>query len=305
MFTDDKITEIFVMCDEFSQKFDEFFKKTSLKAPKSGKRKYYRAPRMCDSEVMTILILFHKSGYRCLKHYYLNHICTDDEMRKRFPKTVSYNRFVELQKVAVLKLIAFVKLVLMGKCTGISIIDSTPLRVCRNQRILQHRVFKGIAQRGKCSMGWFFGFKLHVVCNEMGEIINFMFTPGNVDDREPLHMEQFTKDIFGKLVGDRGYIGKELFCKLFVNGIQLITKLKNKMKNCLMSVSDKVLVRKRSIIETINDELKNIAQVEHSRHRSFHNFVNNLMAGIAAYCFFPKKPMLDLERVEDKQLTIF
>ncbi|MCQ2289339.1 MAG: transposase, partial [Muribaculaceae bacterium] len=107
------------------------------------------------------------------------------------------------------------------------------------------------------------------------------------------------------LVGDRGYIGKELFCKLFVNGIQLITKLKNKMKNCLMSVSDKVLVRKRSIIETINDELKNIAQVEHSRHRSFHNFVNNLMAGIAAYCFFPKKPMLDLERVEDKQLTIF
>ena len=132
MFTDDKITEIFVMCDEFSQKFDEFFKKTSLEAPKSGKRKYYRAPRMCDSEVMTILILFHKSGYRCLKHYYLNHICTDAEMRKRFPKTVSYNRFVELQKVAVLKLIAFVKLVLMGKCTGISIIDSTPLRVCRN-----------------------------------------------------------------------------------------------------------------------------------------------------------------------------
>ena len=136
MFTDDKITEIFVMCDEFSQKFDEFFKKTSLEAPDPGKRKYYRAPKMCDSEVMTILILFHKSGYRCLKHYYLNHICTDAEMRKRFPKTVSYNRFVELQKVAVLKLIAFVKLVLMGKCTGISIIDSTPLRVCRNQRIL-------------------------------------------------------------------------------------------------------------------------------------------------------------------------
>ena len=78
------------------------------------------------------------------------------------------------------------------------------------------------------------------------------------------------------------------------------------MKNSLMSVSDKVLLRKRSIIiETINDELKDMAQVEHSRHRSFHNFVNNLMSGLAAYCFFPNKPMLRLEREIDNQLTIF
>ena len=77
------------------------------------------------------------------------------------------------------------------------------------------------------------------------------------------------------------------------------------MKNSLMSVSDKVILRKRSIIETINDELKNMAQVEHSRHRSFHNFGNNLISGLAAYCFVPKKPMLRLEREIDNQLTIF
>ena len=107
----------------------------------------------------------------------------------------------------------------------------------------------------------------------------------------------------GRAVGVRSR--KDLFCKLFINGIQLITKLKNKMKNALMSISDKVLLRKRAIIESVNDELKNMAQIEHSRHRSFHNFINNLMAGIAAYCFFPKKPMLQLDREIDNQLTIF
>ena len=226
-------------------------------------------------------------------------------MRHLFPEVVSYNRFVELQKVAVVKLVVFVKTVLMGKCTGISFIDSTPLRVCRRQRILQHKTFKGLAQLGKCSMGWFYGFKLHLICNEKGETINFTFTPGNVDDREPLKCDSFIEEIYGKLVGDRGYISKELFCRLFINGIQLITKLKNKMKISLMSVSDKVLLRKRSIIESINDELKNMAQIEHSRHRSFHNFVNNFIAGLAAYSFFPKKPMLNLERSIDKQLALW
>ena len=303
MFPEDKIIEIFSMCDDFSKNFDGIVQKNSITAGDSDKkRKYHRDGKMSDSEVMTILILFHNSGYRCLKHFYLDHVCK--HMRYLFPKTVSYNRFVELEKRAVLKLAVLVKTILMGKCTGISFIDSTPLRVCKNQRILQHKTFKGIAERGKCSVGWFYGFKLHIICNEMGEIVNFMFTPGNVDDREPLKVERFTEELYGKLVGDRGYISKDIFCKLFINGIQLITKLKNKMKNSLMSVADKVLLRKRAIIESVNDELKNMAQIEHSRHRSFHNFVNNLVAGIAAYCFFPKKPMLRLDREVDKQLTI-
>ena len=190
------------------------------------------------------------------------------------------------------------------KCTGIGFVASTPLRVCRNQRILMHKVFKGIATRGKCSMGWFFGFKLHLICNEKGELLNFMFTPGNVDDRAPLNDKSFIEQIVGKLVGDKGYISQKLFEKLFIDGIQLVTKLKSNMKGALMGISDRVLLRKRATIETINDELKNIAQIEHSRHRAFHNFVVNLLSGIAAYCFFPKKPTINLEKVVDRQLTL-
>ncbi|MDY5184205.1 MAG: IS982 family transposase [Prevotella sp.] len=160
----------------------------------------------------------------------------------------------------------------------------------------------------KRSMGWFFGFKLHLICNEKGELLNFMITPGDVDDRKPLEYKAFVEFIYGKLVGDKGYIGKRLFERLFVDGIQLITKLKSNMKGALMSVSDKLLLRKRAIIETVYDELKNIAQVEHSRHRSFDNFVVNLLGGIAAYCYFPKKPSIRVQTVDisnDRQLTLF
>ena len=163
------------------------------------------------------------------------------------------------------------------------------------------------AQRGKCSMGWFFGFKLHLICNEKGELINFMIMSGDVDDRKPLEYKAFVDLIYGKLVGDKGYISKNLFEKLFVDGIQLITKLKNNMKGAMMSVSDKVLLRKRAIIETMNNELKNIAQVEHSRHRCFDNFMVNLLGALSAYCFFPKKPTIRVEPMDfmkDRQLTL-
>ena len=132
-----------------------------------------------------------------------------------------------------------------------------------------------------------------------------MITPGNVDDRKPLEYKAFIEFIYGKLFGDKGYIGKNLFKRLFVDGIQLITKLKSNMKGALMSVSDKLLLRKRVIIETVNDELKNIAQVEHSRHRCFDNFIFNLLEAIAAYCLFPKKPCINLNRALDTQLTLF
>lgn len=205
------------------------------------------------------MIMFHSSNNKCLKHFYIDCICK--RYRHLSQKTVSYTRFVESQKIAAIPLAIFIKKVLLGKCTGISFVDSTPLRVCRNQRIHVHKVFKGIAERGKCSMGWFFGFKLHLICNEKGELLNFMFTPGDVDNRKPLEYENFVKDIYGRLVGDKGYISKKLFVRLFVDGIQLITKLKSNMKGAMMSVSDKLLLRKRAIIETVNDELKNIGGV--------------------------------------------
>lgn len=292
----DKITEIFFMADNFCQLYDRFIKINGLARKRDkSKRKYHRDSTLSDAEVITIMILFHLCGYKCLKHFYIDEVC--ENMTDLFPNTVSYNRFVELEQKVAIPFILFVKRCCMGGCTGISFVDSTALRVCRNQRIHLHKVFKGLAQRGQCSMGWFYGFKLHLICNEKGDLLNFMLTPGNVDDREPLRNKSFIEQIFGKLVGDKGYICKDLFSKLFVDGIQLVTKLKSNMKGQIMTISDRVLLRKRALIETINDELKNMAQIEHSRHRSVTGFTVNLMAGLAAYSFFPKKPMIDIDRV--------
>ena len=203
MFTEDKVTEIFCMADDFCRFFDAMMEKYTLRDPK--KRKYHRDGTLSKAEVMVIIILFHNSGYRCLKHFYLEYV--SKHLRHLFPEVVSYNRFVELEKEVAIPLALFIKKVLLGKCTGISFVDSTPLRVCKNQRIHIHKTFKGIAQRGKCSMGWFFGFKLHLICNEKGELLSFMITPGDIDDRKPLEHKTFMEFLYGKLVGDKGYIG--------------------------------------------------------------------------------------------------
>ena len=182
MLTEDKVTELFCIADDFCKFFDAMMEKYTLKSDR--KRHYHRDSTMSKAEIMLIMILFHDSGYRCLKHFYLEKVCR--HLRHLFPRVVSYNRFVELEKEVAVPLTLFIKKALLGKCTGISFVDSTPLRVCRNQRIHIHKTFKGIAKRGKCSMGWFFGFKLHLICNEKGELLNFMITPGDVDDRKTL-----------------------------------------------------------------------------------------------------------------------
>ena len=220
------------------------------------------------SEVMTLIILYHHSGgYRNFKSFYTLYACK--LLKKDFPNLVSYTRFVELMPLALLPLCAFLN-TCQGECTGIAFVDSTKIVICHNKRINSNKVFKDLAQRGKSSMGYFFGFKLHLIINEQGEILACQITPGNVDDREPVpHM---TKEIFGKLLGDKGYISKKLFEELFQRGLQLITPIKKNMKNKLMPMMDKILLRKRSIIETINDQLKNICNIDHTRHRKYYKF---------------------------------
>lgn len=289
MFIDSKLVDIFYFTDEFCKEFNKTWEGVQLKADNSKKSRN-KPCKLSDSEVITILIAFHLGGYRNLKHFYTQYVQV--HLTRDFPETVSYNRFVELQQKALFPMVIFLKVMRLGSCTGISFVDSTSLKVCNNKRIFNHKVFDGIAQRGKSTMGYFFGFKLHFVVNDKGEILNFVITPGNVDDREPLKNRNFLNKIFGKLFADKGYIGKQLFEQLFIDGIHLITGLKRNMKNCLMSISDKILLRKRAIIETINDELKNICQVEHSRHRSFGNFLTNLISGMMAYSFLPKKPAI-------------
>jgi hypothetical protein len=293
----DKITEIFVLVDEFCNEFEKTISQHSLgNAPK-------KKPKMCHSEVITIMILFHFGVFKNLKHFYLFYV--KEHLNQEFPKTVSYNRFVELLQQTALPMTLFLKTCCLGDCTGISYIDSTPIRVCKNKRIPRHKVFDGLAQRGKSTMGYFYGFKLHFIINDKGEILNFVITPGNTDDREPLRNNRFIEKIKGKLYADKGYVSKKLTEVLFVDGLHLVTYIRNNMRNVIMEMKDKLLLRKRSVIETINDELKNICSIEHSRHRSFENFITNMISGLIAYSFFPKKPAIKYDEVITDQLALF
>lgn len=293
----DKITEIYSLVDEFCKNFEEQTSSFLLG------HKSKRPPRMSTAEVITITLLFHLSGFRTFKYFYLFYV--QKHMQSDFPKTVSYNRFVELMQSSLMTMTIFAKTCCLGKCTGISFVDSTPIRVCKNKRITRNKVFANLATTGKSTMGWFHGFKLHIVINDKGEILSFCITQANVDDREPLKNEGFLKAVFGKLYADKGYISQKLTDFLFVDGIHLITSIRNNMKNSLMSMTDKILLRKRSVIETVNDELKNICQVEHSRHRSFCNFITNLIAGIIAYSLLPKKPAIKYQTIKSQQLSMF
>lgn len=292
------VIEIFCFLDEFCKYFEPELQKRTISV--SGKHHRNRPGRMSDSEIMTILVLFHTSHFRDLKTFYLGYIC--QHMRKEFPQVISYNRFVERQAKVGLHLLLFFHTCALGKCTGISIIDSTPLVACHIKRMHMHKTMAGWAQKGKCTMGWFYGFKLHLVINDKGEIIQWQLTPGNCDDREPLKNRKFTERLFGKLFADRGYISQDLFESLFVDDIHLVTKIRKNMKNSLMNLYDKIMLRKRAVIETVNDELKNVCHIEHTRHRSIDNFASNLFAGLIAYNLLPKKPEMNIEIIDKSRL---
>jgi len=289
------LVEIFYIIDEFCKEIEKAMEGHILSSDTSKKRRK-RAFTMSDSEIITIMILFHQSHFRDIKFFYIHYIKV--HCKKDFPHTVSYNRFVELQQKALLPMTVFLQLCCLGKCTGKSFIDSTPIRVCHIKREKSHKVFNGPATKGKSTIGRFFGFKLHLVINDKGEIIKFLITQAHVDDRNPLKDQRFHEKLFGKLFGDKGYISQDLFEQLFVDNIHLITKIKKNMKNALMHLYDKIALRKRTIIETVNDLLKNGCQIEHTRHRCFTNCVGNLVAGLIAYNLAPKKPALNIEIVD-------
>lgn len=243
--------------------------------------------RLALSEVMSILILFHHfNGFRHFKAFYA-YVCM--HMKNAFPDLVSYSRFVELTKDTCLPLFFYLQ-TRFGTMTGISFVDSTKIVVCHNKRIYSNKVFNELARRGKSTMGWFYGFKLHLITNEQGELLAFDLTPGNVDDRAPIpHM---TDGLSGSLFGDKGYISKALTKKLNEKGLKLVTPIRKNMKNKLLLIEDKILLRKRSIIETINDLLKNSCYIDHTRHRSPMNFLVNLIAGLIGYTYRDKMPAI-------------
>ena len=276
------LTELFCEVDDFCTVFEPIWHRQLLTA---GFRQRHRSGRLALSEVMTLMIHFHQSAYRDFKHYYEHHVKV--RLRAAFPKLVSYTRFVEL----------IPQCAYLTSCydspTGLAFVDATPLAVCHNRRISRHRVFKGLAERGKTSMGWFFGFKLHIVVNDRGGLLAFKLTAGNVDDRAPLI--GLCQGLWGKLFADKGYISQAKTTQLAKQGLELITQVRRNMKPVERDEFDQVLLRRRSLVETIFDQLKNISQVEHSRHRSPINFMINVVAGLIAYTWQPKKPSLNIE----------
>lgn len=304
MLNKDKVTEIFCAIDEFCKQFEaENAKKSMIGTETPPRRK--RSPCMSDSEIMTILVLFHFGSFRNFKHYYLTLIKVT--LKKDFPTAVSYNRFVELESRVFFQMMFFLYLRAFGKCTGVTFIDSTMIPICHNLRRYANKVFKGIATDGKGTMGWCHGFKLHLICNDRGEIISFVLTGANVSDKDLNVIKLLAKHMYGKLYADKGYISKKIFDFLFEDGIHLVTGIRVNMKNKLMPFYDKMMLRKRYIIETINDLLKNTAQIVHSRHRSIENFIMNLISALGAYCFFDNKPKaLDGYQVlKTDQLALF
>lgn len=294
-----ELVTLFYLIDEFCKDYEPAWQQSLLD---SGLKQRRTISRLCLSEILTIAVYFHLSGYRMFKWYYEREIQGSGFAASCFPDAVSYTRFLELMRD---------NLVPLGHCllwlcslstrTGIQFIDSTSLVVCSNLRIGQHKVFKGIAARGRTSEGWFFGFKLHLIVNDRGELLAVRMTPGNISDAHKGVVTGLAKGLQGRLFADKGYISQELFEALWRQGLRLVTNVRKNMKNRLLPFADKLLLRKRFIIETVNDHLKNNEQIEHSRHRSPTNFCANVLAGLIAYQLQPKKPSLRLGK--DLRLT--
>lgn len=295
------LVSIFCDVDDFCKEFEPEWRKILIenqdKSLIGHKKRRNRKTELSLSEAITIVTMFHKTRHRTFKDYYYRYVLV--YLKPYFPKLLSYSRFINLMKTCLFPLFVFSQGCL-GECSGISFVDSTILTVCHARRINSHRVFKKLAKRGKTSTGWFYGFKLHLIINDSGEILAYMLTPGNIDDRVPV--PELSKDIFGKLFGDKGYISQELFQKLFDKGVQIVTRLKKNMKNKIMNLADKILLRSRGIIESVNNKLKFDCQIEHHRHRSPWNFLVNLVSGIVAYAYDPRKPTVKITRKEKQAL---
>ena len=290
------LLELFCAVDTFCVSFLPRWEQMQLA---TGQKRRRRTSALYPSEIMTILIHFHQTRHRDFKTYYTQYV--HQYLHSEFPHLVTYQRFVELMPTVLVPLCAYLQST-YGTASGISFIDSTSLAVCNNRRIPRHRVFHGVAARGKTSMGWFYGFKLHLVINDCGELLNCRVTPGNVDDRRPV--PALTRGLWGRLFGDKGYLSQALFEQLHQRGLRLITTRKRRMRAMLIALSDKLLLRKRVLIETVIDQLKNISQIEHTRHRSPLNFAVHLLCGLIAYSHQPKKPSLHLNALPRLQTLI-
>lgn len=281
MIKEHQLVSIFCEIDDFCKELE----KNISESPLIGQNKGKRGPACClsISEIMSIQILFQMVGYRNFKTFYTGFMQT--YWKQYFPNLPSYQRFVEIMNRALFALTIFTQSK-SGKKTGIYYIDGSCLPVCHLKRSKRNRVFKEIAQYGRTSVGWFFGLKVHLVINNLGELMAFKITRGSVSDSSVAG--SLLSSFEGLAFGDKGYIGKKLFDELFKNGLKLITRKRKNMKEKLsLSEYEKQLLNQRNLIETVFDCLKHKYHIWHTRHRSIINAMTNLIAALAAYTIEP------------------
>lgn len=292
--TENRLIAQFMEIDDFVKAFDPFLKKRLLEEAKKS-RKRNRKTAMHMSEMMTILEMYHQSGYKCFKYYY-EHLVAQ-QWKSYFPKLVCYEHFVSLIPRSLIYMLMFAQV----KCrqsarTGYYYADSKKLPVCHNLRIRNNKVFKDIAQRGKSSCGWFYGLKLHLVINHLGDIVNFVVTPANVTDNNKQLLPKLLHKLEGKCYADKGYLSS-LFDDFLAQGLHLVTKVRKNMADKFTSIQDKLRLSKRGVMESVNDLLMTIMDIDHTRHRSPINAVVHLLGGLIAYSYYSDKPHAILEKM--------
>lgn len=279
------ITNLFCFVDDFAQGIKNEFQAHQLsEGIKRGQPT--RTTQLTEGEIMTIILLFQESPCRNFKYFYQSYL---QLYRSEFPRLPSYERFVALMP-RVLHLLVILLQCLFAKSRGIAYLDATSLEVCHPKRVRQNKVFKGLAKLGKTTKGYFFGFKLHAIVNETGDLVNVKLTKANVDDRKVV--PEMTHLLTGLLFADQGYISKELSIKLYRKGLKLVTHIKKNMKNQLMIWKEKILLRKRGVFESVFDYLKNKLQMEHTRHRSPFNRMVHIISTLIVYQLKSSKPSI-------------
>ena len=281
----DRLVETFCEFDDFCTSIKTQWEALLITDGKKLERKHGPDCGLIDSEIMTLLVLYHSSRFKTFKAFYIGVVL--GLLRSYCPDAPCYERFLTLTK-RVWALLAVFLASRMGDKTGIYYIDSTPLVVCHNRRIQRHKTFAGLAARGKTSTGWFFGFKLHLVFNHRREIVALKLTPGNVSDATPV--SQLTKDRVGKLFGDKGYIGQKMAQELLRRGLALMTRVRKNMKSLPVSFFDKALLNGRNIAETIIGHIKEFSSLRLPKHRSVFNAFTHITAAIIAYQINPLPP---------------
>jgi hypothetical protein len=280
------VTALYCCLDDFCKLFEEW-EEHQLIPSETGQR----TGKLSRSEMLLIVVLFHLSPFKHFKAFY--HYGIGYQHRACFGAIPHYDRFVSLMPRLFVPLMVLLHS-LSGEHTGLYFADSTKLAVCHNRRIHRHKVFDGLAARGKTSMGWFYGLKPHLVINHTGQVVALRITPGNTADSTAL--DEMTSHLAGKRHADKGYVGRELFKRLWRRGLHLITSIRCNMRNHLMPMADKIMLRKRLLIETVLDTLKSEMGLEHSRHRSVMNAMVHVLSCLVAYAFRPGKPSISLTR---------